>query len=265
MKYAKKSLGQNFLADQNIVKKIISLVHIENRNVLEIGPGKGALTDQILKKQPKSVILVEKDNALSKFLKSKYEKNKKIKIYNEDILKFDLNKNLKKDTIVFGNLPYNISSQILANIIRLKTNPPKYSALIFMFQKELAEKIDGKFGTPKYGRLSILTKYKLNILNKFNVSSNCFIPKPKVESTIIHFVPYKLNIHKIQNIENLEKITRILFSNKRKMINKGFSKLFKNPKYFSQKIGINLSLRPDQINENDFYRIVEHYEKYKRS
>ena len=86
MKYAKKSLGQNFLADQNIVKKIISLVHIENRNVLEIGPGKGALTDQILKKQPKSVILVEKDNALSKFLKSKYEKNKKIKIYKLKIL-----------------------------------------------------------------------------------------------------------------------------------------------------------------------------------
>ncbi len=264
MKYAKKSLGQNFLVDKNIVNKITNLINIKNKNILEVGPGKGVLTDQILRKQPKSLILVEKDNALSEYLELKYKKNKKIKIYNEDILKFDLDKKLKTNTIIFGNLPYNISSQILVKIIRLKKNPPKYSALIFMFQKELAEKIIGKFGTSKYGRLSILTNYKLNILYKFNVSSNCFIPKPKVDSTIIYFKPHNLNNYKIQNIENLEKITHILFSNKRKMINKGFSKLFKNPENLSQKLDINLSLRPEQLNENDFYRIAEHYEKYKK-
>ena len=264
MKYAKKSLGQNFLVDKNIVNKITNLIDIKNKNILEIGPGKGVLTDQILKKQPKSLILVEKDNALSEYLELKYKKNKKIKIYNEDILKFDLEEKIKKNTIIFGNLPYNISSQILVKIIRFKKWPPKYSALIFMFQKEMADRIIGKFKTSKYGRLSILANYKLKVLNKFNVSPNCFFPKPKVISTVLFFKPNHKIFYKIENIKNLEKITNILFSNKRKMINKGFSKLFKNAGSLSRKLDINLSLRPDQLNENDFYRIVEYYEKYKK-
>jgi 16S rRNA (adenine1518-N6/adenine1519-N6)-dimethyltransferase len=264
MYYAKKSLGQNYLIDLNIVKKIINLTKIYNKDILEIGPGKGALTEQILKNKPKSLILIEKDDILSKDLKLKYQNNKKIIIYNKDVLKFDFEEKLKDDSIIFGNLPYNISSQILAKIIKFKKWPPKYSDLIFMFQKEMAERIVGKFNTPKYGRLSILTNYRLKVLSKFNVSPNCFFPKPKVDSTILYFKPNKKIPKKIKNIENLEKITNILFSNKRKMINKGFSKLFKNPESLSRKLDINLSLRPEQLNENDFYRIVEYYEKYKK-
>jgi len=264
MYYAKKSLGQNYLIDLNIVKKIINLTKIYNKDILEIGSGKGALTEQILKNKPKSLILIEKDDILSKDLKLKYQNNKKIIIYNKDVLKFDFEEKLKDDSIIFGNLPYNISSQILAKIIKFKKWPPKYSDLIFMFQKEMAERIVGKFNTPKYGRLSILTNYRLKVLSKFNVSPNCFFPKPKVDSTILYFKPNKKIPKKIKNIENLEKITNILFSNKRKMINKGFSKLFKNPESLSRKLDINLSLRPEQLNENDFYRIVEYYEKYKK-
>ena len=261
MKYAKKSLGQNFLIDKNIVHKITNLINIKNRNILEIGPGKGALTDQILRKQPKSLILVEKDNSLSEFLELKYKKNKKIKIYNKDILKFDLDKKLKANTIIFGNLPYNISSQILVKMIRLKKNPVKYLALIFMFQKELAERIIGKFGTPKYGRLSILSNYKLNILYKFNVSSNCFLPKPKVDSTIVYFKPHNLNNYKIQNVENLEKITHILFSNKRKMINKNIKKIFKNNldnKYIKK---LNLKSRPSDLSPDTYYNLTKLFEE----
>ena len=264
MYYAKKSLGQNYLIDLNIVKKIINLTKIYNKDVLEIGPGKGALTEQILKNKPKSLILIEKDDVLSKELKLKYQNNKKIIVYNKDILEFDFEKKLKDNSIIFGNLPYNISSQILAKIIKFKKWPPKYSDLIFMFQKELAERIIGKFNTSKYGRLSILTNYRLKVLSKFNVSPNCFFPKPKVDSTILYFKPNKKSLKKIKNIENLEKITRILFSNKRKMINKSFSKLFKNSQSLSKKLNINLSLRPDQLNENDFYKIVEYYENYKK-
>tara|TARA_X000001036_G_scaffold415502_1_gene431721 strand:- start:186 stop:983 length:798 start_codon:yes stop_codon:yes gene_type:complete len=264
MYYTKKSLGQNYLIDLNIIKKIINLTKIYNKDILEIGPGKGALTDQILKNKPRSLILIEKDDILSKELKSKYQNNKKIIIYNKDILEFDFEEKLKDNSIIFGNLPYNISSQILAKIIRFKKWPPKYSALIFMFQKEMAERIIGKFNTSKYGRLSILTNYRLKVLSKFNVSPNCFLPKPKVDSTILHFKPNKKIFKKIKNIENLEKITRTLFSNKRKMINKNFSKLFRNSESLSKKLDINLSLRPDQLSENDFYRIVEYYEKYKK-
>ena len=231
---------------------------------MEIGPGKGALTDEILKNKPRSLTLIEKDNLLSNELKLKYNKNKKIIIYNKDVLKFNFEKKLEEDTIIFGNLPYNIASQILVNIIRFKKWPPKYSCLIFMFQKEMADRIIGKYGTSKYGRLSILTNYRLNLLNKFNISPNCFFPKPKIDSTVLFLKPNSKIKNKIKNIKNLEKITRIFFSNKRKMINKSFSKLFKNPENLSRKLDINLSLRPDQLNESDFYRIVEYYEKYKK-
>ena len=105
MKYAKKSLGQNFFIDLNIVKKIINLTAISDKNILEIGPGKGALTDEILKNKPRSLTLIEKDNLLSNELKLKYNKNKKIIIYNKDVLKFNFEKQLEKDTIIFGNLP----------------------------------------------------------------------------------------------------------------------------------------------------------------
>ena len=226
MYYAKKSLGQNYLIDLNIVKKIINLTKIYNKNILEIGPGKGALTEQILKNKPKSLILIEKDDILSKELKLKYQNNKKIIIYNKDVLKFNFEEKLKDNSIIFGNLPYNISSQILAKIIKFKKYPPKYSALIFMFQKEMAERITGKFSTSKYGRLSILTNYRLKVLNKFNVSPNCFFPKPKIDSTILYLKPNEKISNKIKNIENLEKITNILFSNKRKMINKNMKKIF---------------------------------------
>jgi len=264
MRYAKKSLGQNFLIDSNIIKKIIGLTNVFDKNILEIGPGKGALTDEILKNKPKSLTLIEKDNLLSNELKLKYNDNKKITIYNKDVLKFNFEKKLEKDTIIFGNLPYNIASQILVNIIKFKKWPPKYSCLIFMFQKEMADRIIGKYGTSKYGRLSILTNYRLSVLNKFKISPNCFFPKPKIDSTVLFLKPNSKIKNKIKNIENLEKITHVFFSKKRKMINKSFSKLFKNSENLSQKLNIDLSLRPNQLNENDFYKIVEYYEKYKK-
>ena len=264
IRYAKKSLGQNFLIDSNIIKKIIGLTNVFDKNILEIGPGKGALTDEILKNKPKSLTLIEKDNFLSKELKLKYNNNKKVIIYNKDVLKFNFEKKLEKDTIIFGNLPYNIASQILVNIIKFKKWPPKYSCLIFMFQKEMADRIIGKYGTSKYGRLSTLTSYRLSVLNKFKISPNCFFPKPKIDSTVLFLKPNSKIKNKIKNIENLEKITHIFFSKKRKMINKRFSKLFKNSENLSRKLDINLTLRPNQLNENDFYRNVEYYEKYRK-
>ena len=135
MNFAKKSLGQNFLIDKNIVKKIIELVNLRNKNVVEIGPGKGALTDEILKKKPKSLIIIEKDNFLANQLKEKYKDVKILKIYNNDILKFDLEKKIFKNSEIFGNLPYNISSQILIKFLKFKNWPPKFNSLIFMFQR----------------------------------------------------------------------------------------------------------------------------------
>ncbi|MDC0943019.1 16S rRNA (adenine(1518)-N(6)/adenine(1519)-N(6))-dimethyltransferase RsmA [Pelagibacteraceae bacterium] len=259
MKFAKKSLGQNYLIDKNIIKKIIDLVKIKNRNIIEIGPGKGALTDEILKRKPKTLSIIEKDKILYKNLKIKYISNKLVTVYNADILKFDIENIVKDDTSIFGNLPYNISSQILVNMIKFNKWPPKYKDLIFMFQKELGDKIIGKFHTSNYGRLSILSNFKLKIIEKFNVSANCFFPKPKVTSLVLHVQPKENDLFKIKDLNNLEKVTNILFSNKRKMINKNITKLI-NKNMIKGIKGINLKFRPSEIEPEIYYKIAELFE-----
>ena len=135
MIFAKKSLGQNFLIDKNVIKKITSLINISGKNIIEIGPGNGALTDEFLKKKPNSIILIEKDLNLADKLKEKYSNNKNVKIYNKDVLKFNIEKIDNINTAIFGNLPYNISSQILVKILNFKKWPPATNDIIFMFQK----------------------------------------------------------------------------------------------------------------------------------
>ena len=260
MKYQKKSLGQNFLIEKNIVKKILSLTSFKGKNIIEIGPGKGALTDEIIKMKPKLLILIEKDEALTNYLNSKYSLEKTVKIYNTDILNFNFEKINKDKIIIIGNLPYNISSQILIKILKYKKIKTKFEDLIFMFQKELGEKIIGKFPSKNYGRLSIITNFKLRVIKKFLVSANCFFPKPKVTSMVIHFKTLKKNLFNINNISNLEKITNILFSNKRKMINKRISHILDNRK-IKKLPNLNLKLRPEKISPETFYKITELYEK----
>jgi len=256
MKFSKKSLGQNFLIDKNIIKKIINSVDISKRNIIEIGPGKGALTDEIIKKRPKSLHLIEKDYELSKELNFKYLNKNEIKVHNEDILKFNLKKIHINNSIIFGNLPYNISSQILVKFLKSDIWPPEISDFIFMFQKELGEKILGKFPSKNYGRMSILSNYRLTMMNKFNVSPNCFSPKPKVWSVVIHFKPRQNNKIIIKDIKNLEKVTNILFSNKRKMIKKNIYKILDKDKI--KKIdNLDLKSRPANIKPEVYYRVTE--------
>ena len=203
--------------------------------------------------------MIEKDNNLADALREKYKKMNKIKIFISEILKFKLEKFIKKNSIILGNLPYNISSQILIKILKLREFPPKYNDIIFMFQKELGCKIIGKFLTKDYGRLSILRDFKLIVVNNFDVSCNCFFPKPKVTSMVIHFRPKTHNKYKIKNIESLEKITNILFSNKRKMINKNLKKILSKKKISKIK-DLNLNYRPSEISPELYYKITQLYE-----
>ena len=260
MRFAKKSLGQNFLIDSNIIRKIINLVNIKGKDIVEIGPGRGALTDEILKNKPRSLSLIEKDFYLAGKLKEKYDKNF-VKIYNNDILKFDIEKIINnKNSIIFGNLPYNISSQILVKILKFKKWPPRFSDVIFMFQKELGQKIIAKYSSSSYGRLAILSNYRLNAFNYFLISNNCFFPKPKVSSMIIHFQPKKKIKHKIKRIDNLEKVPNSLFSKKRKMINKSIRKILTTGNLLKL-TDLNINLRPSEITPEIYYKITELYEK----
>ncbi len=260
MKLAKKSLGQNFLVDKNIIRKIINITSIKNKNIVEIGPGYGSLTDEILKKKPKLISIIEKDFFLYNQLKSKYSNIKNIRIYNADILDFDLEKIVKNNSIIFGNLPYNISSQILVKILKFKKWPPKFDNLIFMFQKELGDKILGNYLSKNYGRLSILSNYRLNNIDRFTVSPNCFFPKPKITSIVINFKPKKKTTINIKDLQNLEKITNIFFSKKRKMINKVIKKILNRKEIQSLK-GLNLDSRPAEIKPEIYYKITELFEK----
>ena len=257
----KKSLGQNLLIDKNIIEKITSLEKLNNQTVLEIGPGSGNLTNKIFEENPKKMFLIEKDQRFYKIINEKFKFKENFEIVDDDILKFNLDNFAFKNVIVFGNLPYNISTQILAKFISVKKWPPFYKKIIFMFQKEVAERIVAKSNTTNFSRISILTNYRLDIIQNFNVSKNCFFPRPNVESKIIVFTP-KLNYnYKIKSIKNLEKITNMFFSNRRKMVNKVFAKIFKNHKYVAKKLNIKLESRPQELSCNDYFKITEFFEK----
>ena len=260
--FAKKSLGQNYLIDKNIIKKIINIGNISNKkNIIEIGPGYGSLTDEIHMKNPKKIIAIEKDNKLSLYLQKKFKDYNNINIINDDILNFIHKNKTNEKTIVFGNLPYNISTQILASFITQIKHPPWFEILIFMFQKEVADRILAKKNSKNYGRLTILCNWSLEIKKHFNISRNCFAPKPKIDSTILSFKPKKRDNFNIKNLENLEMVTRILFSNRRKMINKSFLKLFNNNKLIAKDLNLNLSLRPEELSNEMFYKITMKYEE----
>jgi len=261
-KVAKKSLGQNFLIDQNIINKIVKIGKIaENKTVLEIGPGYGNLTRKIADMKPKKILAIEKDKKLALFLKNIFKDSKNIKIINNDIFNIIENKNLGRNTIVFGNLPYNISTQILASLVMLKKWPPWYEILIFMFQKEVADRILAKKNIKDFGRLSILCNWRLDIKKHFDVSKNCFSPKPKINSTVLSFIPKKNNVFNIKNPKHLETVTRVLFSSRRKMINKNFVKLFGHDRSVAKELNLNLNHRPEELNNEMFYRIAMKYEK----
>ena len=257
----KKSLGQNFLIDNNIIKKIVLNIDIKDNNILEIGPGTGNLTKEIIKNNPKNLILIEKDFNLFEKIKKTYQFNKNIKVYNDDVLSINIEKIIKKNTIIFGNLPYNISTQILVKLIKFKKWPPKYNKLILMFQKEVADKLLAKYNSSNFGRLTVISNFRLCVINHFNFSKNCFFPKPKVKSTLLVFKPLVSNKYKITKLENLENITHEIFSRKRKMINKAFKKLFLDYIKVAKDLKIDLKIRPAQLKSETFYKIAQYFEK----
>ena len=258
----KKSLGQNFLIDNNIINKIVEIADInKNTTVMEIGCGYGNLTKAIASNGPKKIFAIEKDKKLSLFLKKKFKNFSNIEIINNDILNIIEKKNLEQNIIVFGNLPYNVSTKILASLILLEKWPPWYDILILMFQKEVAERILAQTHTKEFGRLSVLSNWRLEIKKHFNISNNCFFPKPDITSTVLSFKPKKNNQFNLKNPKNLEKVTRILFSNRRKMINKNFSKLFKKNTSIAKNLNIKLNQRPEELNNEMFYKIAVKYEE----
>ena len=205
----KKSLGQNFLIDKNISRKIIKLTKINKKKILEIGPGTGSLTDEIIKLKPNKLILIEKDDKICSDLKSKYKDIKFISVINKDILKINLDK-ININSII-SNLPYNISVKLIQKVL---TSNNLLDDLIFMVQKEVADKINYNKNI-KNNKLRFFINATAKFKSNFDVPQNVFYPKPKVTSTVITLKPKKkLKINK----EKLFLFSNKIFSHKRKKI-----------------------------------------------
>ena len=225
----KKSLGQNFLIDKNICKKISKISQIYNKNILEIGPGMGAITDEIIKLKPKKLILIEKDNNLYTQLQIKYKNIKNVYIINQDILDFNFT-NLKIDKI-FSNLPYNISVKFIIYFLTKKTF---IKELILMIQKEVAEKIDSNKNN-KNNKIKFFIEATSKFLILFNIPNHVFYPKPKVNSSMILLKPLKnLSYDK----KELLKFSQEIFLHKRKKILNIVKKKFVKNNYVNKLINM---------------------------
>ncbi|MBK7468863.1 MAG: ribosomal RNA small subunit methyltransferase A [Saprospiraceae bacterium] len=221
MKIAKKSFGQHFLTDQNIIQRIIKLVDQQAlQNICEIGPGRAALSKHLLHRIPRYT-LVEADHDMVAYL----EKNYAIlqpHVIQKDFLKLDMNLVFpNEDYLLFGNFPYNISSQI---VIRTLENSPRIPLMLGMFQKEMALRIVSGFGSKDYGPLSILSSYMYERKILFDIDPLCFLPPPKVMSSFIE-LKRKENPMTTEKYYKIQPFIRASFQFRRKTLRnnlKGF-------------------------------------------
>ena len=221
---AKRSLSQNFLIDQNISKKIVDQTNVKNKIVLEIGPGYGFMTNCILLKNPKKLILIEKDTNLIKYLKKRYKDQKKIFIIEDDALNYDFSKH--KNLIIISNLPYNISTKLILYLFSFHKN---INEMIFMIQKEVAHKFDYKISN--MNKYKFLTYTVSTFFRCFDVSSKVFVPKPKVKSTVVKFIFNKKRI----NFNKANLFSNLIFKNIRKKNNNNI-KINSNNKLLNKRV-----------------------------
>jgi 16S rRNA (adenine1518-N6/adenine1519-N6)-dimethyltransferase len=242
MRNHKKNLGQHFLNDKNIINKIIAAIKPKiTDSFLEIGPGEGALTTPLLD-QIKDIILIEKDKDLMPLLQ----------IINSDILKCNLSDYLLDKTRIIGNLPYNISTEIIFKLLSIASN---ITDIHLMLQKEVVDRMVATPGSKIYGRLSVMTQVYFKIVKLFDISPNVFIPKPKVQSSYIKMVP-KISPFDNNNEQKFKELVTIMFTARRKMIKTSLKDYFDENAF--KKLSINPSHRPEVLSVEDFLRISKY-------
>jgi len=245
----KKKIGQHFLSDDNIAKKIIDLVNFKkHRHIVEVGPGMGALTDYLVD-SAKNLTLIEIDNECIEYLEKKYL-NKNVEIISANFLKYDLKNFKDNEILIIGNFPYNISSQIIFKVIE---NRDIVSSLTGMFQKEVASRICSDSGSKTYGILSVLTQLFFDVKIHFDVSPNVFNPKPKVNSSVLSLQRKKsINIDCDEKL--LFKIVKLSFQQRRKKIKNSLKKLDIPEIILEDSI---FEYRPEQLSSSEFVKLTQ--------
>ena len=247
MVFAKKKWGQNFLVDNNLLEKIINNVKIDsNENVLEIGPGQGALSEKLVG-ICNELHMVEIDRDLIAILKQ-HNKLSQAEIINQDILKVDLPALDIENPVVVGNIPYNITSPIVFWLIK---HLASWNRAYLMVQKELAQRLTAKIGTKDYSRLTVMTSLYFDIKICFLISPNVFLPKPKVQSAFIEIIKKENSSHHDINLKSFDQVVRMAFNQRRKMLRNSLSSLNIDIK----NCGIDFTERPEQLSVEDFIEI----------
>jgi 16S rRNA (adenine1518-N6/adenine1519-N6)-dimethyltransferase len=251
----KQSLGQNFLIDENISRKIVKFISpYENDIILEIGVGKGALTKFLLEKA-KFLIGVEIDNRLSNFIQETFSKEKNFKFIHQDFLKIEIPELIKKLNFqkirIVGNLPYSITSPVIFKLIE---NRQFISDVILMIQKEVAERIVSKHNSKDYGILSVLCQFYADVEVLFYVSKNVFFPKPKVDSSVIKLKFFEKPVHYVKDEDFFKKVVKTAFNQRRKMLRASLKQLEEWNKLKTE-ITFDLTKRPEQLTIRDFVEI----------
>ncbi len=252
---AKKSLGQNFILDQNFTDKIVkSAGELKDQLVLEIGPGPGSLTRSILKQDIKNLVAIEKDQRCIQILQEIKEfYQSKLTIIEQDALKIDeltifSNQKFK----IIANLPYNISTVLIFKWLKIAN---KISSMTLMVQKEVAQRIVAKVGDNHYGRLAVMINYLCDSKINFLVSNSVFTPPPKVTSAIVQLTP-KVNNINLEEFLRLEKIVGSAFNQRRKNLKNSLQSVFKDPAKILKELNIDEKLRPENLSTSDFLKIA---------
>jgi len=245
----KKKIGQHFLSDYNIANKIIALVDFKkHKQIVEVGPGMGALTDHLID-SAKNLSIIEIDNECIEYLEKKYQ-NKNLEIVSANFLKYDLQSYKDNEILIIGNFPYNISSQIIFKVIE---NRNIVSSLTGMFQKEVATRICSDSGTKAYGILSVLTQLYYDVKINFDVNPNVFKPKPKVNSSVLSLRRKKsINIGCDEKL--LFKIVKLSFQQRRKKIKNSLKKLDIPEVILEDSI---FEYRPEQLSSSEFVKLTQ--------
>lgn len=254
MSFAKKRFGQNFLHDESIIEKIAQVIGVQaDDHLVEIGPGKAALTNAVL--HAKHVDVIEIDRDLIADLKKLTKKHPNLKIYNGDALTFDYNelKNTEQVLRIIGNLPYNISTPLIFHLLEFKTI---IQDMHFMLQKEVVDRICAEPSCKDYGRLSIMTQYHCQTIKLFDVPPTAFIPQPKVDSAIVRLIPYTTLPFVANNPETLQLIVMQAFSQRRKTLRNSLRSFISAEQL--EALNIDPQLRPEQLSVEEYVKIANH-------
>ncbi len=257
---AKKSLGQNFLLDMNITDKIIRCsleaqgkANFQNENVYEIGPGPGGLTRAILKANPQKLTVIEMDSRCIEIMHDiKKLVGEQLQIVEGDALQYDFTTDREAVKNIVSNLPYNISVPLLLNWLK---NMQNFASLTLMFQKEVAERITAEPDNKTYGRISVMAQLTCKIKTLFNLNPNCFVPAPKIWSTVLLFEPLA-TIPPADILQKVEKLTELAFNQRRKMLRQSLKSVV-NLQQICEQVNIDPTARAENLTPQQYLKLAE--------